>query len=277
MKRILFIGIFLFLLASYALAGSISIEWTQSTSPNITQNKIYWGISPGNYANVVTIPAATTHTIASLAAGTYYIAITAVDSAGGESPFSNEVSGTVAAAPLQMTGITNSGISGQPYTATLTASGGTAPYSFSIASGALPPGLILGANGVISGTPQASGAYIFTAQVTDSMTVTATVSCKITITIAAPGGLRITSAVAYNFYGFGELLRLTTNWPVKAVLQYGKASQDGYSDTIIAPYNTTFHQRLLFNLARQTQYKYLWTVTDGRGNRAERSGTFYRS
>ena len=46
-----------------------------------------------------------------------------------------------------------------PYTAGIAATGGTGLYSFSLASGTLPDGLALGANGIISGTPIASGHY----------------------------------------------------------------------------------------------------------------------
>jgi hypothetical protein len=40
-----------------------------------------------------------------------------------------------------------------PYSATLTASGGTAPYTFSVTTGRLPAGLTLSSSGVISGIP----------------------------------------------------------------------------------------------------------------------------
>lgn len=59
---------------------------------------------------------------------------------------------------------------GVPYSYTLTAEGGTPPYSFAVSSGALPSGLSLnGATGVISGTPttpQSMDAVTFS--VTDS-------------------------------------------------------------------------------------------------------------
>lgn len=56
----------------------------------------------------------------------------------------------------------------QPYSQTITASGGTAPYSYSLTSGALPAGLTLNSNGTISGTPTAAGNYSFGLTVTDS-------------------------------------------------------------------------------------------------------------
>jgi Putative Ig domain len=60
---------------------------------------------------------------------------------------------------------------GTPYTANCTASGGTAPYSWSIVSGTLPAGLVLTPNGTtatVSGTPSAAGTYSYSVQVTDS-------------------------------------------------------------------------------------------------------------
>jgi hypothetical protein len=58
------------------------------------------------------------------------------------------------------------GILGLAYSATLTASGGITPYSWSIASG-LPPGLMLN-SGAITGTPTTAGSYSFTVQVSDA-------------------------------------------------------------------------------------------------------------
>ena len=55
------------------------------------------------------------------------------------------------------------------YTQSLAASGGSGTgYTWSVTSGALPPGVTLGASGSFSGTPTAVGSYNFTATVTDS-------------------------------------------------------------------------------------------------------------
>ena len=56
---------------------------------------------------------------------------------------------------------------GSPYSASLTATGGTAPYVWR-PLGALPAGLSLSSGGVITGTPSVLGTFTFTVQVTDS-------------------------------------------------------------------------------------------------------------
>jgi hypothetical protein len=109
-------------------------------------------------------------------------------------------------APLAVTtGSLASGIQGSAYSATLAASGGTPPYTWSISSGSLPQGLTLVAGtGVIAGTPTASGTSAFTVQVTDANSNIATQPLSITIgtlapltitTTALPGG---TSNVSYS-------------------------------------------------------------------------------
>jgi hypothetical protein len=75
------------------------------------------------------------------------------------------------------------GTVGQSYSEVLTASGGTPPYSWSIASGSLPGGLTLIPSGSIDGTPTAVGNFIFTVRVTDSASRIATRSLSITISL----------------------------------------------------------------------------------------------
>jgi uncharacterized protein YhjY with autotransporter beta-barrel domain len=61
------------------------------------------------------------------------------------------------------------GTTGTPYNQTVSASNGTAPYSFAVTAGGLPPGLTLNANsGAITGTPNAAGSYGFTIEATDA-------------------------------------------------------------------------------------------------------------
>jgi hypothetical protein len=60
------------------------------------------------------------------------------------------------------------GTTGTPYSQTLTATSGTAPYTFSVISGSLPPGLTLSPDGTLSGTPTQCGTFDFTIKATDA-------------------------------------------------------------------------------------------------------------
>jgi len=63
-----------------------------------------------------------------------------------------------------------------------TATGGTAPYTFGPAvAGALPPGMTLGSNGVLSGTPTAAGTYTFYTVATDSLQAQGALSATIVV------------------------------------------------------------------------------------------------
>jgi len=69
---------------------------------------------------------------------------------------------------------------GLAYSATLTASGGTAPYQFAVTRGALPPGLVLDADsGAFSGSPILLGTFHFTVTATDANGCTG--SCAYTL------------------------------------------------------------------------------------------------
>jgi uncharacterized repeat protein (TIGR03803 family) len=80
---------------------------------------------------------------------------------------------------------------GGSYTASIIATGGLAPYTFSIISGALPNGLTLNATtGIISGVPKSAGTTSFGAKVTDSEGTPASANSTITVTVAVTAGLQ---------------------------------------------------------------------------------------
>ena len=87
------------------------------------------------------------------------------------------------------------GVLNVAYTAKLAAAGGTLPYTWSVASGSLPPGLTLSpGNGVIAGTPTAAGTFTFTVQVRDAGNPVQTASQSLSLVIALvpePAGVTI--------------------------------------------------------------------------------------
>ncbi|HUB31081.1 MAG TPA: putative Ig domain-containing protein, partial [Terracidiphilus sp.] len=106
-----------------------------------------------------------------------------------------------AAAALAITTTTlPSGQVGTAYSATLAASGGTTPYSWSVTSGTLPAGLSLNATtGAIAGTPTATvNATPLTFTVTDSSSPVQTKSVNLTLTINAAAALAISTSSLPN-------------------------------------------------------------------------------
>src|SRR5579871_1588901 len=94
--------------------------------------------------------------------------------------------GFVPVPPVKVVCPASSGVVGVPYSSSVSASGGTSPYTDTITSGALPTGLLFNTPtvGAITGTPTAAGAFNFTVNVTDSTPgapLTATASCTINI------------------------------------------------------------------------------------------------
>src|SRR3990172_384306 len=89
---------------------------------------------------------------------------------------------TVAYALLVFTKSLPFGTTGAAYNQTLTAVGGSKPYTWSVSSGALPAGLALNpSSGVVSGTPTTTGTSTFTVQVKDASAATATRDISLTV------------------------------------------------------------------------------------------------
>jgi hypothetical protein len=117
------------------------------------------------------------------------IVATVTDSAShtAQGTFSVTVNGNLA---VMNQNFTAGGISlpaasvGNAYSHTLQAAGGSSPYSWSIASGALPAGLSLSSAGVITGTPTAAGKVSVVFEVTDNTNATATASASIVVAAA---------------------------------------------------------------------------------------------
>lgn len=137
------------------------------------------GIAPYTYAvSAGALPAglalnASTGTLSGTptVAGSFGFSITATDSTTGSAGTVTHAYTLALSAPTIVVDPATlpNGLLFVPYQQAMAGAGGTAPYTYAIATGALPTGVSLAANGVLSGTPNVAGAYAFTVQVTDAL------------------------------------------------------------------------------------------------------------
>lgn len=75
----------------------MTLAWDANSESDLASYRIYRSTTPGVYgAPVATVLAGiVSYQMGGLQAGTYYFTVTAVDSAGNESPRSNEISRVV--------------------------------------------------------------------------------------------------------------------------------------------------------------------------------------
>ena len=130
-----------------------------------------WALTAGALPPGITLASNGSMTGVPTQAGTYNFTVKVTDESG------NTATGTFALVIAAGFSITTSSLApgavGVAYSAQINVTPTTAPYSFSVSSGALPPGLSLSASstsaaGALSGTPTTAGNYTFTMMAADS-------------------------------------------------------------------------------------------------------------
>jgi hypothetical protein len=106
--------------------------------------------------------------------------------------------------------------------ATLTASHGTAPYTWTATTGALPPGMSLSSAGAISGTPTQSGAFNFTVQAKDSATPTAhTATASLTLNVNQVPAITSATSTTFTAGASGTFTVTATGFPAPTFTETG--------------------------------------------------------
>ena len=135
-------------------------------------------------------PATRTYSGTPTQSGTFNVSVTVTDSTGGTAAsVTNNYTLTIAAPTLTLTPASvSAGTAGVAYAQAFTASGGIAPYAYTVSAGALPAGLALNAaTGALSGTPTVAGSFGFSITATDSTTGTpGSVTRAYTLVLSAP-------------------------------------------------------------------------------------------
>lgn len=145
--------------------GNIGAAYSQMVSATNGQGTVTFSVTSGGLPTGLNLNGGTGAISGTpTATGTFDFTITATD--GNGCTGSRGYTVVVTCPTISLSGLPNATV-GQSYTQTITASAGTAPYSFSLASGSLPTGLSLDPNGTVSGTPTAAGSFTFTVTATD--------------------------------------------------------------------------------------------------------------
>ncbi|NLS27358.1 hypothetical protein S2M10_23530 [Sphingomonas sp. S2M10] len=156
--------------------GTVGTSYSQSFTAGSGTAPYSYAITAGSLPPGLTLSSSTVSGTPTQS-GTFTFTVTATDSAsvgsGGPYSVANSYSITIGAptitiAPTTLTGAT----AGVAYSQSITASGGVAPYTYTVTAGALPAGLSLASGGTLSGTPSAGGTFSFTITATDSATGT---------------------------------------------------------------------------------------------------------
>lgn len=203
-----------------------TIVVTPATLPSPAQGLAYsatfsasGGVAPYSFSATGTLPPGLSLTTGGVlsgtptAPGTSTFTVLATDSSGGAGPHSGSQSYTLstsAGPSIDQTSVPAATV-GSAYSTTLSATGGTAPYSFALVSGALPAGIVFSSGGAFSGTPTDAGSFALTVRVTDSNGVTSqqsfvlSASAPTLVLTPAAGSLQADYAVAYSspFAGSG--------------------------------------------------------------------------
>ena len=113
------------------------------------------------------------------ATGSFSFTVRATDPTGctGTRDYTLQVCSLLTLSPATLTGTTI----GTPFSQPFTVAGGTAPSTFAVTAGSLPPGLELSAAGVLSGTPTAVGTFSFTVTATDAVGCTGVRTYSLTV------------------------------------------------------------------------------------------------
>jgi hypothetical protein len=188
----------------------LTIAWTPAPgqvgkvySPAVPQAA--GGRSPYSYTLTGSIPDGLSFGVSTgllsgtpIASGTFPLTLIAMDAEGriansGQQQLTIAPGETNPGSPLSIAALpATAGQTGVAYLSHVAATGGIAPYAYSIASGSLPPGLSLDpASGAVSGTPSLAGSYGNIVFTVSDMEAGVAKSSAMTMIIASPPPLLI--------------------------------------------------------------------------------------
>ena len=174
-------------------AGEVGVAYAAGLSASGGTPPYRWSIKSGALAAGLALGSSGSISGTPTAAATAPVTFEVQDSSSPALTQSAALPMTVYAALTVTTTSLPIGEVGLAYTASLNASGGTPPYRWSIKSGALAAGLVLGTSGAITGTPTAASTAPVTFEVQDSSSPALTQSAALPVTVHAVLAVTTTS------------------------------------------------------------------------------------
>jgi len=167
-------------------AATVGAPYSQALAASGGTGTYSWSVISGSLPAGLSLAANGTISGIPTAAGPANFTVQATDSSGANASKSLSLAVNPAQLLITTTSLPDAH-TGSTYSASLSAAGGSPPFTWSIQSGQLPAGLSLTPGGGITGSATAAGTFNFTVQVTDSASAHATAA----LSIAASSALSI--------------------------------------------------------------------------------------
>jgi hypothetical protein len=269
----------LFCYCSQGFAGDVSLAWDASESEDTVGYNVYFGNSSRNYDTPIDVGNQTSYTFVNLAGGTYYFAVTAYDSAGNESIYSNEVQavvspppdttppviGSIGSSSITTTGAMISWTTDEPSTTQVEYGLTTAYGSTTSLDPTLQTSHIQSLSGLKPGT-----VYHYRVESLDAAGNPATSGDHTFTTEASPPDTTppvIGSIRSSNITASGATISWTTNEPSTTQVEYGLSTAYGSTTSLDSTLRTS-HTLLLSGLVPGTVYHFRVRSMDAAGNPA---------
>lgn len=268
-------GLMLILSWNQAIAANADLTWDANTEADLAGYKVYYGTSSRSYGAPIDVGNQTSYSVTGLGSQTYYFAVTAYNTSGAESGYSNEVSksfsdttaptlSTITVAGITSTGATISWTTNEASTSQVEY-GLTAAYG---SSSALDSTLVTSHSRALSSlTP--STTYHYRVLSRDAAGNLATSGDGTFTTSAAPDTTppAISGIATANISNNAGTVSWTTNEPSDTQIQYGTTTSYGSSTTRNTAMVTS-HSQQITGLLPSTLYHFRVLSRDSAGNLA---------
>jgi hypothetical protein len=274
--------VFVCLLSSFehaAFAQTAMLSWTApanntdgSTPADLSGYKVYFGTSSGTYGAPINVGNVTSYTVTGLGSGTYYFAVTAYNTSGDESGFSNEVSKSFATGPVI------SGVASQNITAT----GATISWLTDVASSSqveygtttaysstmiVNTALVTSHSVTLTGLTASTTYHFQVMSVDANNNVSTSGDGTFTTQAASDTPPVITGVAASSLTSGGAVITWTTDEAATSQVDYGLTAAYGISSALNGTL-VTGHSITLSGLTPSTTYHYQVNSEDGSKNLA---------